>query len=517
MGNSTSSDEAYAVARAHTRATPVLRAMAFPHGPGARMPPPRAVVGTRIRSLRHAIIRSDALTGEAGNPAGPWKTTAGPKDEPMHAFWFGRQRASREPDEIGAAEAETVPESMQVGGLLHEKTTYLLSQPGGQCYLASVINILLSVSAFRRLLRRVFELADADVPDVAAEVIRAPVFPVSVPLPLGLSLLQLMYQQLQLGEFAMVNPGVEAVERRMRGITNYGGEEFVAFGVVLGALGLSWEVAPHKRLRRLRAASDTPAVDFTLAINVAAEDVLPGSYVGFPCVGALLSKGGQSHVIAALDTDIIFDSNAAVCPPVPLPWRGRRIGSLPNCMHTGEIDQTGHSFVLASPWVLSEDPRSVDAYAKRVLQACFKHTEYLSHALLSTGSEEAERAAAPRKLVVDKKHLAAVWTKHGLFHKSVDIDRAKRMLNVRWRRPSKRHPGVLQVNIPTKHGEPLVFRTEKGTLSVRDLRASFPDMGVFDGLPARVFSHLPWLYPVLSRQEFQWLVLGKGIGGSRNH
>ena len=192
---------------------------------------------------------------------------------------------------------------------------------------------------------------------------------------------------------------------------------------------------PWTHLRRELLAGAVPGglPDFILATGVASDVLIPPEASGYRSVAAILVKGGVAHVIAALDNDLIFDSNTDACPPVVAPWRGRTLHDAVPVCSMYQLDARNHSIVLASPSFLSEDAGSREAMARRVLAAAYQHTEYMSDHVLAPAPAPATASREGWRLWLNQKQLAASWMADGMVQKSIHVDRLERLVEVRWR------------------------------------------------------------------------------------
>ena len=303
-----------AEARAHKRAAQAeRRRFAFGQYEGG-FGGPAGPEGTGFHDLRGVRVAYDVRTGAPGNPAGPWKSFD-PRTGKLDRFTVPLPDTAKFLT-TGFAMHED-PDTDILLGTRADCLSCMTTQFRGQCFLASGINALLAAPEFRALMLAVFEALPAALgPELGARLAR-PVEPLSVPLPLGFALLQLFYGQYQRTSF-QATPALEVVESRMFGpMLGTAGFPEAALATVLSALGVPWAVAQ-------RAYPKTPwptPKDVPVVLEVLYDPAaVPGhGKHGRRLVGASLTSQAfiidgklVPHAVAALDCDLVFDSNVKV-------------------------------------------------------------------------------------------------------------------------------------------------------------------------------------------------------------
>ncbi len=325
---------------------------------------PKVPIGTGFHELRGARVAYDLTTGAPGNPDGPWKQRhASPAmfHVPLPLDAFVQRAWDHEVTWIPSGHRPTVPERACLAPMVTQFT--------GQCYLASVLNMLLGMADVKNLMQRVF----ARIPSPLMDIVQhGSTIPAGVPLPLGLALLQVFYTQY--GRLKLEQtPIVTVLEQRMQGRSigkGGGGSPHATLLMVASALGLSWALTNDSSMEE--PVPKTALLDIMDVRNTA--QVLSPSKQGRRSAGAVITvymsdlMGG--HGYAALDCNVLFDSNMYA---QPCSWRsGPLEKALLRQSTYGPTTMTGGLVVFVSPKLNS------DKVADAVIRACTSSHDYMA-------------------------------------------------------------------------------------------------------------------------------------------
>jgi hypothetical protein len=323
----------------------------------------QAASGTRHLQLRSVSVATDCMTGAPGCPDGPWKSYKDDATPPVYTVPLPHHTGHREV----SYDAKTVAAAKR-----HTCFAPMLTQITNQCYVAAAINMLLAVPEVKALMYQVFKKVKKQMPAVFA-LLSAPISPASVSMPLGLALLQVMYNVYRRREFTPSLAAAILEERMLGTASSVGGYPDVALCTMLSALGLDWTIENEDD----KAPDDINTLFFIQRLALSKYGagagmirslVLPGKR----CVGALISitqddnEEDIGHVIAALDCDAVFDSNLASTPTAFafafVPWRERSLTA---------VVPPGFSCTQAAIVYMSQvPPKTLKRVADRVAMAC---------------------------------------------------------------------------------------------------------------------------------------------------
>ena len=267
---------------------------------------PKVPVGTGFHELRRARVAYDLMTGAPGNPDGPWKAYTAEIRTPDRYHVPLALDAFHETGEgfwYSAGIQWVSPPSSETD---LPCVAPLVTQFTGQCYLAAVLNMLIATPEIKQLMELVF----ARMPPGLLDIVRhASTIPADVPMPLGLSLLQLFYKQYANAAFTPT-PVVAVLERRLRGASidkGGGGFELPTCIMVLSSLGIPWVLSSDVSPLYTMGDKNTSSALVELVHITNLSVVQPWVKQQRRCAGALVGIDG--HAYAALDCDILFDSH----------------------------------------------------------------------------------------------------------------------------------------------------------------------------------------------------------------
>ena len=270
--------------------------------------------GWASRALRNGVVKKYDRDGAGG-----------------HAFqWKLDEVYITEFDGSGKKKRKSRKQRISKDTIEHKYAAFrMMYQFGGQCYLASAVNILLGCEAFvKAYLRPLLAFMKASrralymrtfcngFPD-DHEFIDPP----TTPMPFGLALLQTMFYQIHRESFSVNNTISAILEQRLMGANDAGFNPSIFFYFMCMCLGLTYQKTTT--LEDFQAQAFDADIDMILVCQddtpmvkkqVPESDDVPRHVNGYDCIGAFL--GSVGHVIAATDFDLIIDANGSSHTPM---------------------------------------------------------------------------------------------------------------------------------------------------------------------------------------------------------